>query len=235
MAEQDPTEQPVTTTPEVKAEPAVMPTAPANMPKKNHMKVNIWFILIVLVLAALVGGYVLYTQHQNVSVYDGLTNGVIVAKHPKKVVAKTTSAPAPAPTPAAAATDQNIVKITELGIQITVPDSLKDLAYRTRTTNSTSLTADFSTQTLIGKDANCGDDGTSETPPLGALSKTSGQYPTNPTIENTNGSLVKQFSTYYIGYSSPQAVCSNDDAVNKLAGDDLTAFKSALSSMTEIK
>lgn len=88
-------EEAITTTPEVK--PAATPAEAKSMLKKNHMKVNIWFILIVLVLAGAVGGYVLYTQHQNVSVYDALTNGVIVSKHAKKVVAKPTPAPAPTP------------------------------------------------------------------------------------------------------------------------------------------
>jgi len=94
-----PTSEPAVATPGPAAtpQPAVPAATGSSMPAKSKWHVNIWFVLIVLILAAGVGGYVLYTQHQNNSLYSKLANGVDVATHHKKA--------APKPVAAAATTD----------------------------------------------------------------------------------------------------------------------------------
>ena len=132
--------------------------------------------------------------------------------------------------------NQNVVKIPELSIEITVPDSIKDLVYVAKTVQGDSFPsgpgADFSTATLTSKDQECSDTGSA--PPLGGLTKTAGQYPTDPTIDNASGSLVKQFSGFYISYSSPQAICSENSATEALATQQKSAFTTALKTVTQL-
>jgi hypothetical protein len=130
-----------------------------------------------------------------------------------------------------------IVKIPELGIQITVPDSIKDVTYTTtkvklRNGNPATI-AYFSTTSLTAQDSHCG----TNSGPLGSLEKASGQYPTQSQDE-TNvldyGQLVKQFPTFYITVGYPNAGCSISTSastaanVNGSAGASKTTFSTAL-------
>lgn len=129
--------------------------------------------------------------------------------------------------------NQNLVKIPELGIQITVPNSIKDLTYKIGATmlndGRQSTYAKFSTIALTASDKNCGTD----FGPLGSLAKITGQYPTsfsdsNPPMEY--GTLVKQFPTFFISISPSQAACSANSSTLAImnAGDYLGSFGTAL-------
>ena len=137
-----------------------------------------------------------------------------------------TTQPATSTQPTQTTSAQNIVKIPELGIQITVPDSIKDLTYKASTVtlrngNQATL-AVFSTSSLTTADSSCG----TNFGPLGSLEKASGQYPSfsgsNPAPGSPidYGQLVKQFSTFYISSSFPNGGgCSS----SKTAGSDAAA------------
>lgn len=107
------------------------------------------------------------------------------------------------------ATPTTVLKIPELGIQITVPNGLKDLTYQIKTLTlkdgSQSPTAFFSTPALTAYDPNCAGINT----PIGSLGRGNGQYPSNdPTAALDYGQLVKQFPTFYIAVGYPNGACS---------------------------
>lgn len=114
----------------------------------------------------------------------------------------------PEPTQTTPAPSQNIIKIPELGIQITVPDSIKDLTYRISTgklkDGRESTAAIFSTTSLAAADSSCDTD----FGPLGSLAKVDGQYPNDNPNPLDYGQLVKQFPTFFISANYPNAPCS---------------------------
>ena len=108
-------------------------------------------------------------------------------------------------------TNQSVVRIPELGIQITVPNDIKDLTYQmsTTTVNGQQIPlARFSTATLAALDAKCS---ASAGGPLGSLGRVDGVYPAsaNPVVY---GTLVKQFPTFYIAAGHPNAACSEQSS-----------------------
>ena len=131
----------------------------------------------------------------------------------------------------------NIVKIPELGVQFTVPDGLKDMAYKV---SGNDLTAYLSTKALNtaegGKcDITTASAAKGSVPPLGFLVKTTGQYPASPTSENASGTLVKQFSTYYIAHRSAGMSCFSETATIETVTGLNAQLTTALKSITEIK
>lgn len=127
--------------------------------------------------------------------------------------------------------NQTAVKIPELSIQITVPNEIKDLTYKTNTATLNDgrqeTYALFSTTALTAIDVKCGTD----FGPLGSLAKISGQYPTTFSDSNPQmnyGALVKQFPSFFISSSGPQGGCSENsaalDAMSKFKGDFQSAF-----------
>lgn len=115
--------------------------------------------------------------------------------------------------------NKNIVKIPELGIQLTVPDSIKDLTYKAYTGSEvegrSASAARFSTASLTQLDSKC----EPEAMPLGSISTIQGQYPGDPKDANNidkYGLLYKQFSAFYVIVGGPQEGCStnNKDALS---------------------
>jgi len=125
----------------------------------------------------------------------------------------------------------NVVKISELGIQLTVSDSLQDLQFISGDTSETNMPAVkavgfMTTKKLVELDASCT---TNKGAPLGTVWKVNGTYTTG---ENT-WVLVKQFPDYYIAYREPGMQCSEDPAFNQLV-DDLTAdLKKSFTTISE--
>ena len=62
---------------------------------------------------------------------------------------------------------------------------------------------------------------------LGVLSKTSGQYPTTATATNSSGTLVEQFTTYYLAYSAP-AACSKTASTNTVQSTSVSELQATL-------
>lgn len=165
--------------------------------QKRQSGFSILGIVVAVVAVAAIGtaGWFVY-QHNKVKL-TGATGGT-----------QTTNQGGQQQTPPAT----TAVKVPELGIQITVPDSIKDLTYQVSTVklspngNQATL-AMFSTKALTALDANCG----VSSGALGSLERASGQYPTQAEDE-TNvldyGQLLKQFPTFYISVGYPQAACS---------------------------
>lgn len=132
------------------------------------------------------------------------------------------------------APNQNIVKIPELGLQITVPDSVKDLIYTVKsssTASQTYKTAFFSTQSLANQDSNCSLEARA---PLGALSRVEGQYPTDLAGGTAIGPAYKQFPTFYVSYAGAQPYCSENPNTQTLQKTLKKDFATSLSTIKEL-
>jgi hypothetical protein len=88
----------------------------------------------------------------------------------------------------------------------------------------------LTTKSLLASDPAC----SANKGPVGAISKVAGTYPAQPTNENSAGSLVKQFSGYYIALGTPQAACSDNKATNDLNSSQLAALKTAVKTVAPI-
>lgn len=176
-------------------------------------------LLAVLVVAVLaVTGLVAYQHHKSSSAKNMTTTQT----------AQTTAQPkSTTTTQPAQMANQNIFKIPELGIELIVPDSIKDLTYavfgRGQVNGQPSVSVGLSTTALVNADSGC----VPGHAPLGTLSKTNGQYPANATASNSSGSLIKQFSTYYIARIGPQSACSGKTNVQ----DEQTADNQTIASL----
>lgn len=180
----------------------------------------IGIIIVIVVAAMLVAGVTIY-KHEN----------------RKKSVPSATSQSAPAQTGTEASTTVPVsttaeIKIPELNIKITAPSSLSDLTYTTSSYSAageSSPVADFTTTSLVKLEPAC----SKGTAALGRLIKTSGQYPSDTTL--ASGKLVKQFSSFYISYNSPQASCAiNNSSAQSLLDSQRKDFQTALSSVQSL-
>jgi outer membrane murein-binding lipoprotein Lpp len=204
--------------------PTVTPK-PSEPKQRSGLKKALIFVL-VLVLIGGVGYGVYYWQQQQVKTLNTEVNTLTVQAAGLNKQITTLNAQVKADTKTAAVANQNVIKITNLGIQITVPDSIKDLTFTTSSTTESGL----STASLTSKNATC----SATDMPLGNLNKATGTYPANPTINNAPGALVKQFNGFYIAYSSPQAACSNDTLTNGYQTTQLDVLRAALPTVTQI-
>jgi len=165
-------------------------------------------ILVIAVIALLgVVGWLVYRDNHKTTVTTATKNTTTATSNANKSKAKTATTP-------------NILKIPELGIEISLPNSLKDLTYavnnQTPVNGEANISVGLSTVSLANLDPQCA---TSQSP-IGILSKTSGQYPVSPTIDNTSGVLVEQYSTYYIAFAGSQAACSASTSTQNIQTSD---------------
>lgn len=125
------------------------------------------------------------------------------------------------PPPSPSASNDNSIVIGKVGMKISVPNSLKDLTYATRTTANNSTIITFSTTTLTKAIPSCaaGDGEGAFT----ILVRGAGNYPgpANP----SSGGLLKQYSGYYFAYNLPTSPCATglsveqQNLLNNLAQD----------------
>jgi len=128
--------------------------------------------------------------------------------------------------------DSNTISIPTLGFSLSVPSSLKDVTVAAKT-NPTKLTVsgasvtptevNLSSTSLAALDPAC----STANGALGILSKTSGQYPTTATTTNSSGTLVEQFTTYYLAYSAP-AACSKTTSTNTIQSSSVSELQATL-------
>jgi hypothetical protein len=207
------------------------PTPPV-VPPKSHKGMKIVGMVLLVLLLLGTSGFGAYAYMQNmqlktdISSRDGKITDLDNQVTKLKADSKTASS--------AQQTSTNTFAIDELGISIVLPDAAKDATYsyvgKTSTSGVDTSTVTLSTKTLTDLDKTCSSFGIA--PPLGALSKTTGQYPKDANVQTTSGTLVKQFSGYYITYGSPQSTCSDKQTSN--FADTLLKFKTALSSVKEL-
>jgi cytoskeletal protein RodZ len=104
----------------------------------------------------------------------------------------------------------------ELGVQVTLPKSLKDIAY-TKNTYSSDPSYDVYTAAFKDEASKCGDDATANPAGFANISKHTGVYKAASPSESTHG-LLKQFDGVYFSYGDPLygAVGCPQEVYNKL-------------------
>lgn len=205
---------------------------PHNTKNRSALKA-VGIVGVLLVLGLLVAGVAYLWQVVESKQYE-------IAKKEEKItllneqIAELTNAEA---TKSSSEAESTIV-IRELGIAITVPDSIEDLTYAyTAIKNQDGTTvevAGFSTKSLT--ELYDGSVCSSQDSPLGKLIRVDGQYQV-PTNVGSPTTLVKQFDDSYIAYSGPQAYCGTDSEPAKIAAAESAAktFEASLASVEQVK
>ena len=185
-----------------------------NKIKNNGSGFSAVEIVMVVVIVGLIGavGYLVYkNKHQ-----------------PTKVVTvtKTVNSPTNSSQNSSLKNDQNLIKISELGVSLIVPASIKNITYNidmggTDTQGNHFYTAIFS-------------DGIQQCS-IASLSKINGQYSDYANVAIEPGSLVKQYGNYFIGYHHPQAICGSTSAETTQFSNDTAAFSKALTTISLIQ
>jgi len=209
------------------------PTPPV-APKKSHKGMKIVGVILLVLLLLGTSGFGAYAYMQNMQLKTDISSrdGKIsdLDSQISKLKADNKTASDAQQTEAAS----NTLKVAELGISVALPDATKDTTYsyagKTSVSGIDTSTVTLSTKTLTDLDKTCSSFGIA--PPLGSLNKTTGQYPKDANVQTASGTLVKQFSGYYIAYVSPQSTCSSKQPTNFT--DTLLKFKTALSSVKEL-
>lgn len=196
---------------------------------KNEKGFSVVEALLVILIVAVIGFggyYVWHTQHKTTK--PAATPSTSSKKSASSIGNNT---------PTQKTSDSAIIQIPELGIELTVPNTLSDITYHYSTNDpvgNTSVSgetfADLSTSTLDSLDAGCVANSSSDTAQgtaLGMLVKASGQGKAGEDF-----TVVKQFSTYYIGYANPQAPCANNSSNDSEVEAQLGAFITALPNIT---
>lgn len=178
--------------------------------------------IVILILIALGGiGYAVYAYQHNRTLGSKLDDANATVQDLQNQVAQQAAADelgTVLPT-----NSGNTFTLRELNASVTLPDSLDDVTYSYLGND----TLGFSTVAFTNQAAACSSSST--TAPLGNLAKTDGQYVAGV----TSGELIEQFSTYYIVYTSPQSICS--DNINEQTWTaTLANFKEALATITEL-
>ena len=127
----------------------------------------------------------------------------------------------------------NVIPIRELGVSITVPDSIKDLTYSYKSFPDGTKVVGLSTQAITytyNKTNECTSyNTTSGSPALGFLEKVSGKYTDTVRMDSQ---LVRQFSGYFIDFAGPQAACADNQGPDVL--NALKELKDAFSTIKEL-
>ena len=125
--------------------------------------------------------------------------------------------------------NQTVVKVSEAGLQIAAPTSLKDLTYHVISNDGGVITLAFSTSSLTAAIPACSaalGNGAFDT-----IIRGSGNYPgpANP----SSGGLLKQYKDYYLAYNLPNAPCAKNLSVanQNLLDDQAQDFYSILASV----
>lgn len=130
---------------------------------------------------------------------------------------------------------QSSFKIEQLGIEMDLAKELQDeIVLQSYTLSTTKATVAMSTKLISSQAPACAASTNFGDAALGALHKVDGQYPAEPTPMNTPGTLIKQFSNYYIAYSKPQQSCTEDKELQKTIDDTSLVLQRDMSTIREI-
>jgi hypothetical protein len=190
-------------------------------------------VLIVVLIGGIFATYA--WQHQRVSTLTGqkLAADQAVDRLNNQIVPLLAAAKQSA---AAGSANLNIVKIPELGVELSVPASLTSLTYH-YSSDSLGQTAALSTKTIADASSNCAETAASDVgngDVLGSLFKGLG------TAElSKDTTLVRQYSNYYIAYIEPQGACvsgSTDNAgLSALILDETADLKASFTTIQSLQ
>jgi hypothetical protein len=172
-------------------------------------------VLFVIIFALIAGiGWYVVTQNKD-------------SKDLSSETTKTSNSSVP---PASTASNKFVFK--EYGVQIAVPNSLKGLTYRAE--QGTSITGKSTVFIYLTSDSfksylnTC--KSTDSAAAFGGINKVAGTYPSNPTSENSEGALLKQFDGFYIeGSADQQSNPCGDDSYSQGVDKERSTLFTALS------
>ncbi len=123
-----------------------------------------------------------------------------------------------------------VLNVPELGIQIPLTDTIKDLEYTLLPTNNADGTTSYNSIGLssISFDKNSKDKcGAS---PLGNIDKTLGEYP----VQHASQAVYKQLDGFYVTYGEPLGGnCNTDQASLDLQKNQMQAVQQAIKNITK--
>lgn len=193
--------------------------------KRSHLQNGFAGLELLLILAVILtlGGIASYVYSKNRSHNSSATTAEQTAATPEGTSTSPNGIPggtSPSTATSQPAANQNIIKISSVGLQMTVPDSLKDLTYQLTNTGSGTLIA-FSSQRLTAAIPSCAANNGSGA--FDTITRGNGTYPgpANP----SSGGLLKQYSSYYFAYTLPNGPCAkglsveNQNLLNALSQD----------------
>lgn len=121
-------------------------------------------------------------------------------------------------TPPTSSTSGTVVKIPEASLQISVPDSLKDLTTHVVKNSDGTVVVTFSTRTLATAIPSCAAD--QNRGAFDLVVRGNGQYPGPAPY---SGGIIKQYPTFYTSYQLPVGPCAkNLSHANQVLLDNLT-------------
>ncbi len=205
-----------------KVEQLMPENAFSNKPEKTS---KLWtIILVVLIVVIFVGGiFGVYKYQQNkINSANAKVKTLTVENQALKNKTMTNGTSATT----TGSTTLTIYNIPELGVSLKLPVVLVDLTF---VENSAKIGVNLSSQTLAAADPACTASAT--VAPLGTLEKVNGQFPKTASSTTT---LVKQYPTYYIAYTTPASNCSTSTQVNALANSLINSLKSSFASIEVI-
>ncbi|MEO5627333.1 MAG: hypothetical protein ABIQ89_00380 [Candidatus Saccharimonadales bacterium] len=179
-------------------------------------------ILLIMAVSLIVFGIAVLVYTKNKTVSKTSVNNPPATVTPEGTSTSPNGIPGGATAPPAVnpATNSNIVRVSAVGMQIHVPNSLKDLTYSSTSSNgTTNLT--FSSKALEAAVPACAANQGSGA--FDIITRGNGQYPgpANP----SSGGLLKQYDNYYFAYTLPTGPCAqglsveNQNLLNSLAAD----------------
>lgn len=196
------------------------------------------FLVILFAVVILGGlgatGYYMYQRNQSLKSDVAARDAKITTL--KKQVANLSTQNSSSDT---SAKSDNTLDIRELGVSLTLPDSLKDISYSYNGISDADSsqkvsTVAFSTKALTDSDSACAAAGS--VPPLGKFTKVSGQFVKSSTDADTSGNaptLVKQFKDFYIAYVGSADMCSSTVDASAVA-NALKDFKDTFSTIKQL-
>lgn len=206
-----------------------LPKSTTSTMDNKHTK-SLTVILLLLLVLVLAGGlYTVYAYQQNKINKLKTTNSAINTEVSKlRTEVSTSSAPSLTINEPSASSTNSVIKIPEINVSLTVPDTLADLTYTANTANNS---VNITTKSLTELDNACASNATAGMP-LGALIKVNGKF--NVATVTSSTTLVKQYPNYYIGYVKAGAPCSKDAQVNALVIDLTSDLRSSFNSIETI-
>lgn len=211
-------------------------TAPQPPAKNRRSFKPVLVIFFALVILGGLGatGYYMYQRNQSLK-SDVASRDAKIASLNKQV----TNLSAQGSSSSTLVKSDNTLTIRELGVALTMSDSLKDISYSYNgisdaDSSQKTATVAFSTKTLTDSDSACAASGS--VPPLGKFMRGSGQLSKSSTDADTSGNapvLVKQFKDFYITYVGSTDSCSNTVDASTVA-NSVKDFKDTFSIIKEL-
>ncbi len=201
------------------------------MKKHNQHGFSGLAVLLLLAVVLTIGGIgnYLYGRNQKKPTTTAVTapapGATGQSTSPNGIPGGATGSPSGSSNPTASTT--TVIKVSEAGFQITVPNSIKDLTY-----HAVGGVVNFSTASITAAIPECAANRGSGA--FQTVTRGNGTY--QPPSNASNGGLIKQYSGYYLSYTLPTGPCAKGLSVENqnLLNDQAQAFYSSLSTVTAL-